>query len=702
MKFKRITFKNYRCFVDGELNFNESQNKHINLILGNNGAGKTEALFSFWWVLYGFDFTKLQNKEASPYALNSSLYKDLEAGLIREAECRVVLELENDNTTYVVERLAKYNKTKQNRIEVNETQFVRYYKPNHELSLPIITPKNEESNLLNRIVPKRILHGIIFDGERMKKLSSVDRSSVNAIEGVISDITNLELLDLCFRTYQSLEAAANKRAKDLNRKKGKDTVAQLIARIEENTNKLNDKKALLQKTSTELKQEKIEAEDVSNQLEDIKEIRDLQIKRKNLEEQVKVMEEKRSTLLNTFPSTMKFGYVLCSQKLFDDIKGLLTQYDVPAELTVPAVNNILKRKTCICGNCWTSEMRMCLETLKKTLPPDNINSTLGEMTRQKELDCKDIRENIIKESNKLTDCDDEIEKKNKKIASFTAQISGSGIENAEKLEKRRQELERSIAVKENKIEEYNQDINELIETIEIDKKTLSSYENNDAELKRVNAEIRFIDKCLKAVERIKAVNQKTALKTINEKLGEAYALLSDDADMGRKLCILQYDKDPRMVSYFDEKLTQKIDEMKRSGQYKNLKDKGISDEEIREMAILKCELPNSTGQSKMNTLAFVKAILDYSNKKRTNEIIELTKEYPLLIDAPFGDIFDKNLEKSAIALNDFTKQIILMVAKDSYLSVENFIKNHISTVHVFNKVENKDKSIIMPYKLEDI
>jgi len=702
MRFKKIKFKNYRCFVDGELNFNESQKKHINLILGNNGAGKTEVLFSFWWVLYGFDFTKLQNKEASPYALNSSIYKDVEAGLIKEAECRVVLELENDNITYVVERQAKYYKTKQNKIGVDETQFVRYYKPNHELSLPIVTPKNEESNLLNRIVPKRILHGIIFDGERMKKLSSVDRSSVNAIEGVISNITNIELLDLCFRTYQSLEAAANKRTKELNRKKGKDTIAQLITRIEENTKQLNNKKELLQKVTAVLKQDKIEAEDVSNQLEGIKEIRDLQIKRKNLEEKVSEIEERRSTLLNTFPSIMKFGYVLCSQKLFDDIKGLLTQYDVPAELTVPAVNNILKRRTCICGNCWTTEMRRCLEDLKKTLPPDNINSTLGEMTRQKELDFKDIRETILKESEKLTDCDDEIAEKNKRIASFTAQISGSGIENAEKLEKRRQELERSIAINENKIEEYNQDINELLEMIETDRKALSSYENNDTELKRVNAEIRFIDKCLKAVERIKVVNQKTALKTINEKLGEAYALLSDDADMGRRLCILQYDKDPRMVSYFEEKLNQKIDELKSNGQYEDLKGRGVSDEEIREMAILKCELPNSTGQSKMNTFAFVKAILDYSNKKRTNDIIELTKEYPLLIDAPFGDIFDKNLEKSAIALNDFTNQIILMVAKDSYLSVEKFLKSHISTVHVFNKVENKDKSIIKPCKLEDI
>ena len=80
MKFKKIRFDNYRCFLNGELVFHEEGEKNINLILGNNGAGKTEMLFAFWWLLYGFDFARLKGKEASPYALNSSLYKAIQDG----------------------------------------------------------------------------------------------------------------------------------------------------------------------------------------------------------------------------------------------------------------------------------------------------------------------------------------------------------------------------------------------------------------------------------------------------------------------------------------------------------------------------------------------------------------------------------------------------------------------------------------------
>ena len=47
MKFKKIRFENYRCFLDGELEFSEDKEHNINLILGTNGAGKTEVLFAF-------------------------------------------------------------------------------------------------------------------------------------------------------------------------------------------------------------------------------------------------------------------------------------------------------------------------------------------------------------------------------------------------------------------------------------------------------------------------------------------------------------------------------------------------------------------------------------------------------------------------------------------------------------------------------
>ena len=154
MKFKKIRFENYRCFLDGELEFSEDKEHNINLILGTNGAGKTEVLFAFWWLLYGFDFRKLKNKEATPYALNQTIHKAIEDGEIENASCLVEAEIEDNGTVFVINRTAKYARAA-SKITETETQFIRYYKENHELSLPI-RDEDEVNKILTRIIPNVI------------------------------------------------------------------------------------------------------------------------------------------------------------------------------------------------------------------------------------------------------------------------------------------------------------------------------------------------------------------------------------------------------------------------------------------------------------------------------------------------------------------------------------------------------------------
>ena len=113
MRFKKIKFDNYRCFLNGEIEFCEKDGKNINLILGNNGAGKTEVLFAFWWLLYGFNFKQLKNKEATPYALNFSLYKSIQDGERNSASCSVEAEIEDGDTTYIVNRTANMKRNLQ-------------------------------------------------------------------------------------------------------------------------------------------------------------------------------------------------------------------------------------------------------------------------------------------------------------------------------------------------------------------------------------------------------------------------------------------------------------------------------------------------------------------------------------------------------------------------------------------------------------
>ena len=49
MKINYIKYHNYRCFKDVTVRFDTTDQKNISLVLGANGSGKTEMLFSFQW-----------------------------------------------------------------------------------------------------------------------------------------------------------------------------------------------------------------------------------------------------------------------------------------------------------------------------------------------------------------------------------------------------------------------------------------------------------------------------------------------------------------------------------------------------------------------------------------------------------------------------------------------------------------------------
>ncbi len=702
MRFKKIKFDNYRCFLNGEIEFCEKDGKSINLILGNNGAGKTEVLFAFWWLLYGFNFKQLKNKETTPYALNFSLYKSIQDGDRNEARCSVEAEIEDGETTYIVNRTAKYEK-KLTTIAVTESQSVRYYKANFELSLPVCD-ETEVNKILTRIIPKPILNGIVFDGERMKQLSSLDDSSVKAIAGVINDITNVELLEQCHLTFEQIQKVINKKAKQIAKQKGNVSLDALIGEIDDLQTKVNKARSDRQDCIEKVADLKLQSRELSLRLDDIKETRFLEKQRRETRTELEQEEGRKSDAIHSFTTSIADGYLASCEQLFSDVEQLLVEYDVPADLTVPAAKNILARPKCICGNAWTEEMIAELNSLTRKLPPDNVNSAMGEKVHQLRVASGDKRKAVKNDFDSLNESNEKIKQLKDRIVSLSTQITKSGSEAAEEIETRYQILQDEIIRLSATIQNIEAGLPAMDKELEGKKKLKTALSQGEEDTVTVEKESAFVEKCLIALEKIKGANRNTALKQINKRLQEAYKMLSDDYDLGRRIYIVQYDQVSmfQIITYFENQYQDTMRNMQKKGTTSSLKAMGQSDEEIQETAILSCAQPNSTGQSKMNTLAFVKAILDFANEPQSGGIFEMTKAYPLLIDAPFGDIFDKNLEKSAISLHAFTHQIILMLAKDSYRDVEDYVGPFVSSVHIFEKEPNKDHSNIIVSSMEEI
>ena len=100
----------------------------------------------------------------------------------------------------------------------------------------------------------------------------------------------------------------------------------------------------------------------------------------------------------------------------------------------------------------------------------------------------------------------------------------------------------------------------------------------------------------------------------------------------------------------------------------------------------------------MLTLYKAHVELDYSTETKDEHGVEIQKDYPLIIDAPFSDISGDNLTKSSSELHNFSSQIILMIDKDKYKIVSKHITPYINNMYHLEKNKGKNVSTMKKEK----
>ena len=695
MKFKRIKYENYRCFKDAELVFDTNANKNIALVIAPNGGGKTEMLFSFWWVLYDFNFADLKGKEDTPYSLNSELYRKLEeTKQMQRFQCSVELEFEHEGVTYIMKRCEAFISNK-NGIDKNQTVELSTINIHGERSLP---ERDQEivHRRLTKILPMSILHGILFDGERMKQLSSVDEVSKTAVEGVIKHITNEELFELCSVEFKDLENKVSRELKQLAKKTNNTDLEAIMKKID-------DFSSNIEAFEPTLIAKKKRLEVVQNELEFLsRELQKNQLSKKYEEERIsnrKKLDEKNKKLdaaIDDFHKNLYEGYLLISNSIFSDVSESIEHKDIPFGLTVEAVKSILARPKCICGHDIGEEEYNTMQVLIDSLPPDNISSTISEMVRQSKMHVDDVKHELNRSFTNIEELKGDIEGIKKEIATLSSLIAEGSPEAIKKLEQKNKERIVEESELKHDIEKLENDLDYYRSNIETLKKEKETFKTFDDTLGFQNRKYNFINKCVGAINEIGEYNKKVSLENINSKINDAYSKISEDYARGRRLYIVQFDKANkyRLVNYYTRNFESMKNNMINSGEIRSLEMMNKSDSEINEVIILKVLESSSTGQSKINTLAFAKAILDYSNERRDEDSTEITKDYPFLIDSPFTELTDENLLNSGTRIHGFASQVILMSSADSLAPVKDSIMPFVASKSYLEKVADASYSIL--------
>lgn len=671
MRINYIKYHNYRCFKDLTVEFKTTKDKNISLVMGVNGSGKTEMLFSFQWVLYGFDFKSMREKEETPYALNSALYHQLEVDRhANSVDCWVELSFTHKGIDYFIKRTETFFRINET-IKSNDRVALSYTRYNGERT-PEETDRNVVDGLISRIIPKSILEGITFDGERMKKLNVAEQSK-DTIKNVISLVTNEKLFELCTAEIKDLKKDIVREKNKINRQTGNISVEELEEQIKEYEDSYDENYIALNGVRHNQSINQTDIETVSEKLSQLDEAHKLEQKRKGLEKDLETANKTFAKDLDLFYKRLVDGYFLITDALVDDVKSSIENVDVPAGLTVEAVRSILKRPRCICGCEMDEKTRRVLTEMISTLPPDNISSTLLYMTNQFAGEKKRAKNLLSEAYDAMLASEDAVVEVKTQLSEISSSLIGNASEQVRELELKRKSLYNREGQLKQSEERCERELERNDKLLKEARKKLNEAYSTSKESFLLNAQTNVLNLFGDAIKKIGERNSELSLESINNYLSKSYSKLSEDT--GRRIYLCQHDKREKysLITYLQKRYDELLTTWINSGMKKTLEDEGLNESEINERIILRVKEGKSTGQSKVNSLSFAKAVLDYSNEDRTNDELKVSHDYPFLIDSPFTELSGKNLENVAEHIHSFASQIILMADDKSYGSVERLV-----------------------------
>ena len=692
MRINYIQYHNYRCFLDAKISFATTDKQNIALVLGVNGSGKTEMLFSFQWVLYGFDFKNLREKDETPYSLNSALYHQLEIDPhAPSVDCWAELSFTHKETEYFVRRTERFFRQNAKPSSLMSVSF-SYSKKNGERSTPE-KDKTIVEEQLTRIIPKSILEGITFDGERMKKLNIVDDSSKKVIKNVISLVTNERLFELCLGEIKDVNSDVSRERNKINKASGNTSAEELQNEIDQLNDDIEDADAGIVGVEKNLQVINGKIEEVSQKLAQLEDAKLLEQRRKGLEKDLERVQKEYALGIELFYKRLVDGYFLVTDQLIDDVKESLDTIDVPAGLTVEAVKSIMKRPKCICGCDMNDDIILKLKNLLSTLPPDNISSNILYMANQFEGEKKRTKKLLKEAYDAMHKSKDEVAKIKAELAEVSSSLVTSVSETVRELEQKRNSLFEQKGRLNDKLDKHQNDLERYSKRLKEAKKELEGASGNQKQIKELMAKSMVLEKFKDAIKTIGEKNESLSLISINEYLSRAYNLLSEDTGRRIYLCKYNINKNSKygLLTYLQSRYTEIRTSWTNSGMMKTYKDSGLTDDEIHELIVIQASEGKSTGQSKINSLAFAKAILEYSNEDRSSDSLKVSHDYPFLIDSPFTELSDENLMNVAKYINTFAGQVLIMADDTSYGGVEQFVRSFVNTKTQL--VKDKEKGI---------
>lgn len=224
MIIEKIELENFMCYAG---NSNMEFTEGINVIIGDNGYGKSQLYNAFYWVMYDEVFVKEQDKFLKTKTLKSAIISDkakfdAKDGRLSASVIITFHNLDKDNV-YILER--KYSVTVRDGkiVESNDSEFTIMQKELSYLNAKMVNDEEEKQRIKNKILPPNLKPYLWFQGEQVESIIDFNKhDSLTQAINVLSSIKRYdELKDIAIIASKAGNAEYDREVKRLSKDTGK-------------------------------------------------------------------------------------------------------------------------------------------------------------------------------------------------------------------------------------------------------------------------------------------------------------------------------------------------------------------------------------------------------------------------------------------------------------------------------------------------
>ena len=639
MLLQKIMFKNFRQFENVEIKLNNKEDKHISVIFGANGSGKTTVLSGIVWALYGGK--NIPYGEMTDQFLNKNVFNNLKEG--EEAKVEVILTFEDKNNDYEIKRYLKVKK-------LNNKQRVSFG-PEVEVRINSQLQTYGQKHI-NEVLDKHLSNYFFFDGENIGSLA--DSTNPKLVQEGIKNIMKISVLEEAINLIKKVKRDFEKEADAIQKSEGFiESPESKILDLEDEIENLKDElsksysnKEFLEKEIRKLEKEIKKIEAIEKEIE-IKE--SLEKEKEDIQKEIDRINSEIKKLIR------ENGYIGISKDLLEFGKQFIKEKEEKGELpivgiSVDFIESLLNKGQCICGekieegdNHYNNLKQLISKAVSKSDLDKRVHNlhVFIDTNFNKPLFFKDELEKYQKQiyelETKLKTIDSKLQEINEQI--YNEDKIGEGLKDKhfEYQQKKDEEL-KNIGMLETEISHKENELKTL-------KKQLEEYQSQNDELNLIRKRISLCEKSIEFLENKKNIKMNEIRKKLSQKLDEKFQ------EILRSNKSAKIDENFRLVIEENGKIS-----------------------------------PKSRGESKLISLLFISCLIDLAREEelnKANDDIQIGAGiYPIVVDSPYGELDTEYKKSISKVLKQLAPQVVLLLNQSQWdKNIEEIFSDSLSNVY---------------------